>query len=64
MAHLENGGGFNGTFALGGSNVQDDGDKDTLTGGAAVDWFFVNLDTGVKDTITDKKNIDFVKEMN
>jgi hypothetical protein len=44
------------TFGDDGANqtVFDDGARDSLTGSQGVDWFFSNLDTGVKDVITDK----------
>src|SRR5207237_5375909 len=42
-------------FAVDGSSVSvfDDAAEDMLTGSAGADWFFANLDAGVKDKITD-----------
>ncbi len=46
------------------SSVFDDGAADKLTGSAGTDWFFANLDLGVLDTITDKKNDEFAIDVN
>jgi Ca2+-binding RTX toxin-like protein len=40
IAHLKNGGGFNGTNLLNASTVLDDSAADTLTGGQGLNWFF------------------------
>jgi hypothetical protein len=46
----------NGPFFLNQTTVFDDADEDTLTGAAASDWFFANLDgLGAHDKITDLK---------
>jgi hypothetical protein len=42
-----------GAFALTSATVSDDGAFDLLTGAAGNDWFFA----GVKDKITDRKNL-------
>ena len=41
------------------ASVFDDAAADKLTGSAGTDWFFANLDFGVLDSITDKKNNEF-----
>ena len=62
MSHIQTGGGSN-SILLNASTVHDDGAIDILTGSAGVDWYFSNLDTGVKDPITEKINQDFVQEL-
>jgi Ca2+-binding RTX toxin-like protein len=57
LAHLQGSvGGANGSYFLvtdgPGATVTDDGLKDVLTGDLGRDWFFANLDFGVKDKIT------------
>ena len=34
--------------------VHDDGAEDRLTGSSGREWFFANLDVGVKDKFTDR----------
>lgn len=43
VAHLQTGGGLNGTNVLDVTTVHDDGVADSLTGGAALDWFFATV---------------------
>ena len=45
------------------ASVFDDA-ADKLTGSAGRDWFFANLDLGVLDSITDKKNDEFASDVN
>ncbi|MCI0684887.1 MAG: Ig-like domain-containing protein [Gemmataceae bacterium] len=51
---------FNGdVFLIGdgpGATVHDDGAQDRLSGDKGRDWFFANLDCGVRDCLTDLKN--------
>ncbi len=47
---------LNDGYFLNDHTVVDDGQRDTLTGGAGRDWFFSNQDGGVKDTIVDARN--------
>jgi hypothetical protein len=57
IADLRSGGGFNGSNKLIlGSTVLDNDGASKLTGGGGLDWFFADLASGVKDTITDLKN--------
>jgi Ca2+-binding RTX toxin-like protein len=42
--------------------VFDDGVVDILTGNAGLDWFFANVDTGVKDKVTDLVQPEFSVE--
>jgi ELWxxDGT repeat protein len=42
--------------SLNDQTVHDDDASDTLTGSAANDWFFVNLESGVLDSVTDGKS--------
>ena len=44
-------------------SVFDDGAKDTLTGPRGQDWFWANLDTGVKDKITDLSASEFALDL-
>ena len=46
-----------------GATAFDDGAADVLTGGAGLDWFFANLDTGVKDKITDLGAAEFAQDV-
>lgn len=55
-------GGLN-TTLLNSSTVHDDAAVDKLTGSAGTDWFFANLDAGVKDTITGKDSGELVQEI-
>ena len=56
--------GENGPFFLNSTTVLDDDDADTLTGAAARDWFFANLDgLGAHDKITDLKTNEFAEEL-
>ena len=41
----------------------DDGAKDTLTGGTGRDWLFTNLNSGVRDCITDLVRNEIVVEL-
>jgi hypothetical protein len=50
---IMNGGGLNGSFLLNLSTVFDDTSTDTLTGGAGMNFYFIDKK---QDTITDKKN--------
>ena len=43
VTNLTTGGGLNGTTALSGGTVTDDGLKDVLTGGTGTDWFVTSL---------------------
>jgi hypothetical protein len=53
LTDLEYGGGLNGTALLTwGTTVIGDAGGATLTGGPGQNWFFANLHTGTKDTIT------------
>jgi uncharacterized protein (DUF433 family) len=55
VSHLEEGGGFNGSYLLTDSTVHDDHAEDVLTGAEGNDWFLFNKDGdgGVKDKVTD-----------
>lgn len=46
------GGGLNGAYLMNAATTDDDGVRDTLTGGSGQDWFFF----GPNDLITDRKN--------
>lgn len=50
-------------FLLADVTVFDDGVKDVLTGSAGKDWFWANLDTGVKDKITDLSANEFATDI-
>jgi hypothetical protein len=60
IAHLQSGGGLNGTTVLNTATVFDDGVADTLTGGGGLDWFFLknlsdlatDLNSGGIETVT------------
>ena len=45
------------------ATVFDDGAADVLTGSAGQDWFFANLDTGVRDRITDLGAREFANDI-
>jgi Ca2+-binding RTX toxin-like protein len=54
----------NGAFFLNTTTVFDDQDEDRLTGAAARDWFFANLDgPGAHDIITDLKSDEVAEEL-
>jgi hypothetical protein len=53
IAHLKNGGGQNGQVRLNPATVDDDASQDRLTGSSSRDWFFANLECGVRDKVTD-----------
>ena len=54
----------NGAFFLDSTTVLGDGDEDRLTGAAARDWFFANLDgAGAHDIITDLKSNEVADEL-
>jgi hypothetical protein len=55
LTDLEYSGGLNGTSVLTWGTTVVAGTGDTLTGGAGRNWFFANLYTGNKDTITNLK---------
>jgi len=42
----------------------DDTSRDFLMGGPGSDWYFVNLDTGVRDRFLDLTRRDFVSDLN
>jgi uncharacterized delta-60 repeat protein len=42
----------------------DDGAIDTLAGNAGSDWFFANIDTGVKDKLADASSTEFAFDVN
>jgi hypothetical protein len=44
-------------------SVFDDGAADVMTGSAGQDWFFANLDSGVKDKITDLSASEFANDL-
>lgn len=58
---------LNGNYFLKGSGpdatVFDDGDPDRLTGAAGRDWFFANLDSGVRDQLTDEHGNEIVDDL-
>jgi hypothetical protein len=41
----------------------DDAAEDVLTGSAGLDWFLANLDTGVRDRITDLSAAEFANDL-
>ena len=43
--------------------VEDDGERDVLTGSSGIDWFFANLDAGVVDKITDLNDDEFADDL-
>ena len=45
------------------ATVRDDGCSDTLTGDQGRDWFFANLDSGVRDRITDLSSNEFADDI-
>ncbi|MBI3409088.1 MAG: hypothetical protein HY040_12130 [Planctomycetes bacterium] len=45
------------------ATVFDDLARDVLTGSAGLDWFFANLDSGVRDRITDLCAIEFADDL-
>jgi hypothetical protein len=51
------------TYLLADLNVYDDGAADTLTGSEGLDWFFANVDFGVKDKITDLSAKEFANDL-
>src|SRR5262249_4786583 len=61
--HLEQGGGLNGAFLLNDTTVHDGGSVDRLTGSAGRDWFFANLDAGVRDIVTDGHANEFMEDI-
>ena len=44
-------------------SVFDDDQKDTLTACSGQDWFFANLDGGIKDKITDLSSAEFASDL-
>lgn len=60
-------GGANGQYYLnaGATNttVFDDAAADVMTGSSGQDWFFANLDTGIKDKITDLSATEFAEDL-
>lgn len=65
--HLRYGGGLNGSIKLdtegSDATVFDDGAADILTGSSGTDWFFANLDGGVRDRITDLSAQEFAEDL-
>jgi Ca2+-binding RTX toxin-like protein len=61
--HLEQGGGLNGAFLLNDTTVHDDGSVDRLTGSAGRDWFFANVDAGVRDLVTGAQRNELVEDI-
>ena len=61
--NLRNGGGRNGSVRLNCQTVHDDGDFDKLTGSAGRDWYFANIDCGVRDQITDRHSTEWVNDI-
>src|SRR5262249_55242427 len=62
--HLKNGTGLNGVVTVNDTTVFDDGVMDTLTGEQGKDWFLYNLDSGVKDKVTDLESGEFGTDIN
>src|SRR5262249_39269794 len=52
IADLSAGGGNNGAYVLNNATVHDDGSRDSLIGGAALDWFFAHLFNPHKDDLS------------
>ena len=46
-----------------GATVFDDAARDVLTGAGGQDWFFANLDAGVRDRITDLSAAEFADDV-
>jgi hypothetical protein len=63
VTDLVNGGGLNGSVLLNDQTVHDDGACDRLTGSAGRDWFFANLDCGVRDVVTDDHNNEYTNDI-
>ena len=52
IAHLQNGGGLNGSYVLNTTTVLDDGGVYTLFGRGALDWFLVGVGDMIQDLNT------------